>query len=138
MINSAQKPNKQNIKMTVKTAADLKTVELEAYRPFPLSENRESSPAAVEDGYAVAKEIAAALVRRYKAKKAVLFGSLARGELHARSDIDLAVWGIPDSVFYRAVAFATGFSKKWKIDIVDGDDCSETLSQVIQKEGVEL
>lgn len=124
--------------MTAKTAADLQRADLKIYRPFAPAENRYSSSAIVNDGYAIAKEIAAELARSYDAKKVVLFGSLTRSELHARSDIDLAVWGIPASEFYRAVAFATGLSKIWKVDLVDGDDCSETLSEVILKEGIEL
>lgn len=35
------------------------------------------------------------LVRRYGARKLVLFGSRARGDFHERSDIDLAVYGMP-------------------------------------------
>jgi predicted nucleotidyltransferase len=124
--------------MTVKTAADLQPADWKLYRPFTPNTNEYSSPTTVADGYSVAKEIAAELVRSYDAKKVVLFGSLTRSELHARSDVDLAVWGIPASEFYRAVAFATGLSKTWKVDLVDGDDCSETLSEVIRKEGIEL
>ena len=124
--------------MTVKTAADLQPADWKVYRPFTPTENRYSSSTSVADGFSVAKDIAAELIRHYGAKKVILFGSLARGELHIRSDIDLAVWGIAASEFYRAVAFATGFSKKWKVDLVDGDDCSETLREIIRKEGVGL
>ena len=124
--------------MTVKTAADLKHVDWKLYRPFSSTEEKYSRSTSVADGYSVAKYIATELMRHYGAKKIILFGSLARGDLHIRSDIDLAVWGMPAAKFYRAVAFATGFSKTWKVDIVDGDDCSATLSEVIQKEGVEL
>lgn len=38
----------------------------------------------------------AALARRYGAKKLVLFGSRARGDHTPRSDIDLAVYGMPE------------------------------------------
>lgn len=36
-----------------------------------------------------------ALARRFSAEKLVLFGSRARGDNHDRSDIDLAVYGLP-------------------------------------------
>jgi len=124
--------------MTVKTAADLEPDDWKRYRPFTSTEEKDSSSTFIADGYSVAKDIATELMRHFGAKKIMLFGSLARGDLHMRSDIDLAVWGIPAAKFYRAVAFATGLSKTWKVDIVDGDDCNETLSEVIQKEGVEL
>lgn len=35
------------------------------------------------------------LARRYGARKLVLFGSRARGDFRDRSDIDLAVYGMP-------------------------------------------
>ena len=124
--------------MTVKTAADLKPVDWKLYRPFTSTEEKYSSSNIVADGYSVAKNIATELMRHYEAKKILLFGSLARGDLHIRSDIDLAVWGIPAAKFYRAVAFATGFSKTWKVDLVDGEDCSAAFSEIIQQEGVEL
>ena len=124
--------------MTVKTAAGLKPVDWKLYRPFTSTEEKYSSSTSVADGYSVAKGIATELMRHYGAKKIMLFGSLVRGHLHARSDIDLAVWGIPATKFYRAVAFATGFSKMWKVDLVDGDECGEALSEIIQKEGVRL
>lgn len=38
----------------------------------------------------------AALAQRYGAQKLVLFGSRARGDSKARSDIDLAVYGMPE------------------------------------------
>lgn len=38
----------------------------------------------------------AELARRYGAKRLVLFGSRARGDCRQRSDIDLAVYGMPE------------------------------------------
>jgi hypothetical protein len=34
------------------------------------------------------------------------------------------VWGIPYDKFFKAVAFAAGFSKKFKVDLVDAQDAS--------------
>jgi predicted nucleotidyltransferase len=63
---------------------------------------------------------------------------LARGDFNRWSDIDLAVWGIPPDNYYKAVAFASGFSSVWNVDIVDPDDCTEALRDIILQEGVEL
>ncbi len=68
----------------------------------------------------------------------MLFGSFARGDFHRQSDIDLSVWGIPSAAYYRAVAFASGFSEKFKVDLVDAEDCSESLRLHIEGEGVKL
>ena len=86
----------------------------------------------------MARSIAKELIERFGAKKVILFGSLARGEYSRWSDIDLAVWGIAPVDFFKAVAFATGFSKIWKVDLVDGEDCSKSLHDVILKEGIKL
>ena len=61
-----------------------------------------------------------------------------RGDFHKWSDIDLAVWGVNSGDYYRAVAFASGFSNLFKVDLVDADDCSESLRQHIMQEGIEL
>lgn len=37
------------------------------------------------------------LAKRHGAKRLVLFGSRARGDYHERSDIDLAIYGMPES-----------------------------------------
>ena len=125
--------------MTSKTAQNLKPSEWKRYKPFMTAyAEGDQTAVLVADAHKLAKEIAKGLGDVFRAKKVKLFGSLARGDYHPRSDIDLAVWGIPDSKFYRAVAFATGFSKEWKVDLVDGDDCGVALSEVIAREGVEL
>ena len=36
------------------------------------------------------------LAARYGAQRLVLYGSRARGDSHARSDVDLAVYGMPE------------------------------------------
>ena len=48
----------------------------------------------------------AALAKRYGAKRLVLFGSRARGDNRYNSDIDLAVYGMPE---------ATGQSSGWTV-----------------------
>lgn len=108
------------------------------YHPFRLTDKRPLSTVAATEALNVAGDIARELIDRFGAKKVVLFGSLARRKFSVRSDIDLAVWGIPASSFYRAVAFATGFSETYKVDLVDGEDCGNTLSEIIRQEGVSL
>lgn len=107
------------------------------YRPFRTGPAVPSA-AQVEEARRVASILARELQSRFEAERVVLFGSLARGEFSGRSDIDLAVWGIPPGEFYRAVAFATGYSKVWEVDLVDAEDCSEALRRNIEQEGVAL
>lgn len=60
----------------------------------------------------IAKAIGKGLTDKFQADKVILFGSLAKNKMTKNSDIDIAVWGIPDKIFYKAAAFATGYSSK--------------------------
>ena len=55
------------------------------------------------------KEIleAARVLISYGAQEVYLLGSLAKGEVTEDSDVDLAVKGLPDGVFFSAVAQAS-------------------------------
>ncbi|MEW8959692.1 MAG: nucleotidyltransferase domain-containing protein [Moorella sp. (in: firmicutes)] len=92
-----------------------------------------------KEAWQVATKLAAILKERYGAQKVVAFGSLVdRSRFTRWSDIDLAAWGIPDDRFYAAVGAVTGLSEKFKVDLVDPEDCRESLRRAIESEGVEL
>ena len=124
--------------MNSKTAIDMDPSMLEQYRPFKLYEQGKSASSLYREALKVAKKISGELTKQFGAKRVVLFGSLSRGDFSSGSDIDLAVWGIPAYDFFRAVAFACGISDVWKVDVVDAQDCSDTLRKVILEEGTEL
>lgn len=124
--------------MAGKTALEMDPAEWRQYRPFRAGKAAPPPSAQTEEARRVASALARELRSRFGAERVILFGSLARGEFSGRSDIDLAVWGIPPREFYRAVAFASGFSKVWAVDLVDAEDCSELLKGSIVREGVAL
>lgn len=125
--------------MPSKTAIEIPPSMWKQYHPFKMStERKAASSVDVAEAREVAAKIASKLVSRFGAKRVFLFGSLTRDDFNKRSDIDLAVEGIAPADFFRAVAFASGVSKVWKVDLVDMGDCSESLLQHILKEGVEL
>ena len=116
------------------TAADLSEKQLKRYRPFQGRKETGSSSEAKR----VAVRIARGLAERYGAQTVFLFGSLSRGDQGAVFDIDLAVKGISPAQFFEAVAFVTSQSRKWRIDLVDVDDCTGSQRDMIEKEGVVL
>jgi predicted nucleotidyltransferase len=124
--------------MSGRTAFEMNPAEWQRYQPFHSQKPRSAAAGNVAEARRVAENLALELRQRFAAKKVMLFGSLARRDFSSRSDIDLAVWGIPDGKFYRAVAFASGYSNVWSIDLVDGKDCPESLLGSIEQEGVEL
>lgn len=82
------------------------------------------------------------LAKQFSIKKMVLFGSRARGDSHAHSDIDLAVWGIKDARAY--LDFQEAVEEQvltlLSFDIVDMDSISvsNALREEIDKDGVVL
>ena len=76
-----------------------------------------------------------ALGRRYKAKKILLFGSSARSNSDSR-DIDIAVDGIPDSLFFKFYGDLI-FSLSKPVDVVDLGKKSKFTSMIMD-EGVQL
>ena len=122
--------------MPSRTATDITPTLWKQYRPFRSVAER--ALFAAESAKDVASAITKELKSRFGASKVMLFGSLTREDFHRWSDIDLAVWGVSSVDYYRAVAFASGFSDLFKVDLVDAEDCSESLRLHIQREGVEL
>ena len=124
--------------MPSRTAADISPGMWKQFRPFRAVVEKRPVYERITLAKTVAVAIAEELKTRFGATKVILFGSLARNDFHNSSDVDLAVWGVAPEAFYRAVAFATGFSEVFKVDLVDAGDCSESLLQHILREGIEL
>ena len=112
-------------------------IQWKQYHPFRKGGD-ESSVVTAEMARAVASALADELKGKFGASRVMLFGSLARGDFHKWSDIDIAVCGVPLQNYYRAVAYVTGFSATFKIDLVDAEDCPESLRELIEREGVDL
>lgn len=81
----------------------------------------------------------AAIGEKYKAEKIVLFGSRARGDNKERSDIDLAIYGMPkdkQSLFWSDI---DDLPTLLKFDLVHVDeDTDAELVKNIEKDGVTL
>jgi uncharacterized protein len=123
--------------MSSLTVRDIAPELLKEYRPFatPKGVNLAGSQhAAIE----LATVLAGELKERFKAVRVVLFGSATRVDFSQWSDIDLAVWGIAPSEYFRAVAYVSGVSSRFKVDLIDAEDCALPLLQHIEMHGVEL
>lgn len=81
----------------------------------------------------------AELAKRYGAKRLVLFGSRARGDNRYNSDIDLAVYGMPENNRAEFWMNCEELPTLLKFDIVHiRDDMDAKFLANIQKDGVEL
>ncbi|QPM67041.1 nucleotidyltransferase family protein [Atribacter laminatus] len=125
-----------------KTAKDLTQEELkkfkESYRQRIIQQDLNLKKR-FDEAWRVAQEAAQVLYKNYQATKVQVFGSLLdRSRFHLWSDIDLAVWGIPDDIYLRAYGAMIDFHPHFKIDLINPYDCSPLLREIIQKEGVEI
>ena len=81
----------------------------------------------------------AALARRYGAKRLVLYGSRARGDHRYNSDIDLAVYGMPEANRANFWMGCEELPTLLKFDIVHiTDGMNPAFLANIKKDGVEL
>lgn len=79
----------------------------------------------------------AALVREFGVTEVFLFGSLLSGELHDRSDVDIAVVGLGDDDYFAAVHLLAT-SLRVPVDLVPLEGAPETLRARVIDEGIRL
>ncbi len=89
--------------------------------------------------WSVARQAAAVLRETFGATRVIAFGSLAHGAWFGpRSDIDLAVEGVPADAFWRAWAALDRLAPGFEIDLVAIEAASERLRDEIISQGVAL
>jgi predicted nucleotidyltransferase len=88
----------------------------------------------------LARRAAAILKEKYGATRVVVFGSLTRGPGHfyARSDVDLAVWGLNERLYFRAMGTLLELAGDIEIDLVEAEFARSEIQNAIGKDGVEL
>lgn len=89
-------------------------------------------------GLELAKKCANFLKEKYGVTKVVLFGSLLDYEqMTPHSDIDLAVWGLPEKDHFKAVGFLLEIADNFSIDLVEIQHARSYILSAINQ-GVEL
>ena len=122
---------------THQTAKDLSPEELKEYR-LHLDEhfqNRKVDEALLQRAWHTAHRIAAMLYEDFGATNVAVFGSLAETNSFSKwSDIDIAVWGIPNNRYIRASSRASDISGLFKVDLVDFENCKGLFRERIQSQ----
>ncbi len=89
--------------------------------------------------WVLAKKAAELLKRKFGARRVVVFGSMTQKELyHLHSDLDIAVWGLDEKKFHRAVAKLLELDLSQRIDLVRIEEARDSLRSVIEQEGILL
>jgi len=125
--------------MPSRTVKNISAEGLKQFHPFKMSPGRDTIATARQTAAKDTADIlATTLKERFHASKVVLFGSATRTDFNPWSDIDIAAWGIPSADYFKAVAYTSGYSNLFKVDLVDAEDCSPSLLQHITQNGIEL
>ncbi len=88
----------------------------------------------------VARQGAALLKEEFGAKRVAVFGSLTRGpgRFYIRSDIDLAVWGMDERLYLRALGRLLDLDPEIEVDLVEFEFARSAIQAAIEREGDEL
>ena len=124
---------------TYRTAKDLSPEELAEYRRKldQHFKNRKVDEALLQRAWQTAHQVATMLYEDFGVTQVAVFGSLAGQKWFSkRSDIDIAVWGMPSDLYFRAVAQTIGFSQEFRIDLVNFDNCKGQFRERIQNQAV--
>ena len=87
-------------------------------------------------GMEVAQKAANQLKQEFGAERVVLFGSVLGKGFHEASDLDLAVWGLPESLYLKAIARLDGLDG-FAIDLVEAQHAPPHIADAI-RDGMEL
>jgi len=124
------------------TVSALSTVELDYYRKTLKTRATAVQGLAgprLELARKVAVRAAALLKKDFAVKKVAVFGSLAQPSLfHSRSDVDLAVWGLTEKDYFRAVGVLQSLDADVEVDLIMFDTASKSMQETILRDGKEL
>jgi uncharacterized protein len=84
-----------------------------------------------------AEAAATRLAEAFPVSRVVLFGSLERGAIHAGSDIDLFVEGLPEGSVLDAYAVASS-GCELEVNVVPSSSAKAYIAEAVAREGVVL
>lgn len=89
---------------------------------------------------AVARQAADLLKKEYGVEAVYLFGSLAEetSVFDERSDVDLAVRGLDETVYFRVVSRLLDLDHALDVDLIQMETAPKSLVEKIETEGVRL
>ena len=122
---------------THRTAKDFSPEELAEYhqRLNQHLQNRKVDEALLQRAWQTAHRIAEMLYTDFGATQVAVFGSLAEPETFSKwSDIDIAVWGIPNDKYFRASSIASDISGLFKVDLIDFESSKGLFRERIQSQ----
>ncbi len=129
------------LSVTAMTTA-LSPTQLETYAETARTRARERQQrleARRQRGLALAHRAAARLSADFGAHRVAVFGSVLKPHLfHERSDVDLAVWGLDEHLYLRALSTLLDLEPDIAVDLVEVEQARPELQRVIEQDGLAL
>ena len=123
-------------------ALNVSTQQMEIYRATARQRRQRQAgkvAARYQQAWRVAKQAGQILKERFGAQRVAVFGSLLSAKrFHQHSDIDLAVWGLDQKIYYRAVARLLDLDTAISIDLVETELAPPALQSIIEQKGIPL
>jgi predicted nucleotidyltransferase len=92
-----------------------------------------------QKAWQIAEKAAKVLLKNYQVSKVILFGSLLDiNKFRSCSDIDIAVWGLPDNNYYLALSDLLDLTSDFSFDLVQLESAPPNLQQKILQQGYTL
>lgn len=122
------------------TVSVLSPAKLDSYRKaLHARKSVRSAPARLARARKIAREAASILRKQFGVQEAALFGSTVKPVLfHSHSDVDIAVWGLDGSEYFRAVGILQSIDPEISVDLVAFESASPALQSVIRRDGKAL
>ena len=130
-----------SVNVMSRTVSNLSSAELDVYRKALRNRKRVAprNSARLRSARKVVRKAASILRKQFGVGKIVLFGSVANPRLfHSRSDVDLAVWGLGEGQYFRAVSALLGIDPEINVDLIEFEFASPSMQAVILQNGKPL
>lgn len=124
-----------------RTVSNLSPAELDVYRKALRNRKRVKplASARLTRARKVARKAASILRKQFGVEDVVLFGSVVKPVLfHSRSDVDVAVWGLDERLYFRAVGVLQSIDPEISVDLIPFETASPALQEVILRDGKPL
>jgi len=124
-----------------RTVSELTEAELEVYRQALRKRKRVKcqAPERLKRARKVARKAAKILKEQFGVEKVVLFGSTVQPRLfHIRSDVDLAVWGLGEYLYFRAVGVLLSIDPEISVDLIEFEFATPRMQETILRDGKPL
>jgi len=124
--------------LTSRTVGNLSPAELDFYRQALRKRKRVKTlaPERLACARKVAHKAASILRKQFGVEKIVLFGSVTQPKLfHCRSDVDIAVWGLDERLYFRAVGILQSIDPEIGVDLIEFEFASPRMQETILRDG---